>query len=545
MWASFIFVIALYYFRNWLRGRKYGEGRQASQRAVRRVILNGGLFGALWGMVPAIVFPHAPLEIQLLVGCLTAGMMCAGGFVLATVPLAGVSYVSLVAAGAFFALLQDGSAIYLGLTALMVVYTVVVVLTLNWIAFLFVNLLLAEARIRKEVAARERAQMQTAHAEKMKALGELAGGIAHDFNNILQAVCGYATVIDRYHEKMDMVPLMARRILDAVERGSSISGRLLAFARRDNLRAEPVNVDIMLVNMRDLLKHALGQDTIIDAACESPALCVLADRGQLETALLNLGTNARDAMRAGGRLTIFAATESRDHVLEIQHLRAGRYVRITVADTGSGMDSATLDRATEPFFTTKPRGKGTGLGLSMAKGFAEQSGGAFDIVSKLDLGTTVTLWLPQVDIATAPTIPAANAFQPASVETNKRSERRILVVDDDEIVRKTLISSLEEAGFLTVPAEDGGRALEHFGHSIAIDAMVTDFSMPGMNGLELIKRMHALNPDLPAILLTGHVGDVVSESGAPPDKRITLLQKPIRPSELAQRLTKILDAPPG
>ena len=183
----------------------------------------------------------------------------------------------------------------------------------------------------------------------------------------------------------------------------------------------------------------------------------------------------------------------------------------------------------------------------MAKGFAEQSGGAFDIVSELNLGTTVTLWLPQVDIAvtTAPTIPAANALQPASVETNSRLERRILVVDDDEMVREALISSLEEAGFLTVPAKDGQRALEHFDHSIAIDAMVTDFTMPGMNGLELIQRMHALKADLPAILLTGHVGDVVSESGAPPDKRITLLQKPIRPSQLAQRLTKILDAAPG
>jgi signal transduction histidine kinase len=397
IWASLIFTMALYYCRNLLRGRKYGAERQASQRAVRRAILNGGVFGALWGMVPVITFPHAPLEIQLLVGCLTAGMMSAGGFVLATVPLAGVSYVGLVAAGAFFALLQDGSAIYVGLAALMVVYTVVVVLALNWIAFLFVNLLLAEARIRKEVAARERAQMQTAHAERMTALGELAGGIAHDFNNILQAVGGYAAVIHRQPEKMDIVRLRAQGILDTVERGDSISRRLLAFARRDNLRAEPVNVGDLLVNVRDLLMHALGQTIVIDAACASPTLCVLADRGQLETVLLNLGTNARDAMSAGGRLTIFAATESRDHDLGIRHLEAGRYVRITVADTGSGMDSATLDRAAEPFFTTKPRGKGTGLGLSLAKGFAEQSGGAFDIFSELNRGTTVTLWLPQVD----------------------------------------------------------------------------------------------------------------------------------------------------
>ena len=242
-----------------LRGRKVETGRQASERAVRRTILNGGLFGALWGMVPVIAFPHAPVEIQLLVGCLTAGMMCAGGIVLATVPLAGVSYVGLVAAGAFFALLQNGSAVYFGLTALMVVYTVVIVLTINWIAFLFVNLLLAEAQIRKEVSAKERAQKETAHAERMTALGELAGGMAHDFNNILQAVGSYAAVIDRQPDKMDLVRLRARGILAVVDRGGSISRRLLAFARRDDLKAEPVNVDDLLVSVRDLLMHTLGR----------------------------------------------------------------------------------------------------------------------------------------------------------------------------------------------------------------------------------------------------------------------------------------------
>ena len=192
-----------------------------------------------------------------------------------------------------------------------------------------------------------------------------------------------------------------------MERGGSICRRLLAFARRDTLKAGPVNVGDLLANVRDLLMHALGQTIAIDVACASPSLYVLADRGQLETVLLNLGTNARDAMPAGGRLKIAAATESRDHELEIRHLRSGRYVRVTVADTGSGMDSATLGRAAEPFFTTKPRGKGTGLGLSMAKGFTEQSGGAFDIVSELNRGTSVTLWLPQVDIAMTTTPPPA------------------------------------------------------------------------------------------------------------------------------------------
>jgi CheY-like chemotaxis protein len=179
----------------------------------------------------------------------------------------------------------------------------------------------------------------------------------------------------------------------------------------------------------------------------------------------------------------------------------------------------------------------------MAKGFTEQSGGAFDISSEPNSGTTVTLWLPQTDIAATapPTIAPASALQPATFDTNKTSERRILVVDDDEMVRETLISSLEEAGFLTLSAKDGERALEHFDHSAGIDALVTDFSMPGMNGLELIRRVHARKPDLPAILLTGHVGDIVSEAGASRDKRITLFQKPIPPSQLAQRLTKVLD----
>jgi signal transduction histidine kinase/CheY-like chemotaxis protein len=462
--------------------------------------------------------------------------MCAGGFVLATVPLAGVLYVALVGAGAFYGLMQETGPVYIGLSAMTVVYTAVVIVNVSWSGSLFVSSRLAEAQVRKEVAAREQAQTQAAHAERMTALGQLAGGIAHDFNNVLQAVSGGAALIGRHAEDLDYVRRRARLIEDAVERGGAISRRLLAFARRDVLSAEAIDGGELVTQVGELLAHTIDASIKIEIDAPKTASRFVADRLQLETVLLNLAANARDAMPKGGALTISAAGEILDSDLEAPPLKTGRYVRISVADSGSGMDAATLARAGQPFFTTKPRGKGTGLGLSMARGFAEQSGGGLSIASEPGRGTVVTLWLPQEEIGAAPARVAE-----AVPEEAWGGHLRVLVVDDDDAVREMLTTSLEDAGFLALAAESGERALDQIDHGAQVDALVTDLSMPGMSGLDLIRALQSRSPDLPAILLTGHVGDAAEEAVAHPQgNRFLLLQKPVSPAQLAKRLFALI-----
>ena len=534
IWAALIFALAISYGFNWLRTRKFDPDRPASRRAIRRAVINGGIFGALWGVLPAVAFPGAPLQIQFLLGVLTAGMMCAGGFVLATVPLAGVLYVVLVAAGAFYALLQEGSGVYLAVTALLVIYTAVVVVNLNWSASLFVSSRLAEARVRAEVAIREEAQAQAAHAERMNALGQLAGGIAHDFNNVLQVVSGSAALINRHLEDSDYVERQARRIKDAVDRGGAISRRLLAFARRDVLSAEAIDADALLKEIGELLVHTIGPNIDVQVEVGASPANLMADRRQLETVLLNLATNARDAMPGGGTLAVSAASEVRNYDADEPFLKAGRYVRICVADSGEGMDAATLARAAEPFFTTKPKGKGTGLGLSMAKGFAEQSGGAFAIASEPGRGSAVTLWLPEAETIAAPSAPR-------TASKRRRPAHRVLVVDDDELVREMLLSSLEDEGFLVLGADGADGALAQLERGHKIDALITDLSMPGKSGWDLVRELQSRRPDLPIVMLTGHVGDDATEAlDHPHGGRFLLLQKPVAPDQLARRLAGLI-----
>ncbi len=381
------------------------------------------------------------------------------------------------------------------------------------------------------------AQARAAHAERMQALGQLAGGIAHDFNNILQAVQGGATLIDKRAGDADSVRRFARMILDATARGTSITRRLLAFARRGELRAEAVNTSELLSGLRDVLSHTLGSGITVDVQLAPDLPPLLADKGQLETALVNLATNARDAMPRGGRL-IFAACldvvrQTADQRLD---LRPGEYIRLSVTDTGSGIDQRTLTRVLEPFFSTKPSGQGTGLGLSMAKGFAEQSGGGLTIDSTPGHGTVVQLWLPA---ATPPEAPA----EPNAPEKPTRHDcgKRILLVDDEVMVRETLAAALEDAGYTVLTAQDGAVALELLRSSVAVDVLVTDLSMPGIDGLTMIRQAQRERPALPAVLLTGYAGHgaqlAVGESvpGA-----FSLVRKPVTAAQLSDRIEALL-----
>lgn len=388
-----------------------------------------------------------------------------------------------------------------------------------------------EARVKSEVAAREDAQNRLAHAERMQALGQLAGGMAHDFNNVLQAVSGCAALIGRRPDKPENVQRLARRIIDAAERGGATTRRLLAFARRDELRAEAIAPAALLGGLREMIAPVLGSAMRLEVVCEDGLPPVLADRGQLETVLVNLAVNARDAMPEGGRLEVSARRE--DVAPREEHpaaLKPGPYLRLAVADSGRGMDAATLARATEPFFTTKAKGKGTGLGLAMARGFAEQSGGGLMLESAPGQGTTVTLWLPTGSAFPAP----ARAPTPTAA-----SARRILLVDDDRLVRETVAAQLGDAGYTVSSAAGGEAALDMLKGDAAPDLLLTDFSMPGMNGLALIRAARLRRPGLPALLLTGYAGEAEELAAGLPE-RFALLRKPAGQNELVARIEALL-----
>lgn len=386
------------------------------------------------------------------------------------------------------------------------------------------------AELAEEAIRRAAAQDALRQAQKMEALGQLVGGIAHDFNNALAVVLAGLTLLQKRHRAaLEAAGPDAARLLASVregaERGAVVSQRLLAFARREELRAATLEPAEVLTRLREVLNAALGH-TVSVRVDVPPGLPPLhADRAQLETALINLAVNARDAMPGGG-VVVLGAEAVRAGPEEAGRLRLpeGAYVRLEVTDTGVGMDAATLVRAPEPFFTTKPKGKGTGLGLAMVDGFATQSGGALQMVSEPGRGTTVYLWLPQA--------PSASEAPPAGPPSPRR---RALVVDDKPMMRRFLVECLRHEHWDAAEAEDAGRALARLEAERDFGLLITDLAMPGMDGLALIQAARKERPDLPAVLVTGtaSIGELAplgAESG------FAVLRKPVSPAELAELL---------
>jgi nitrogen-specific signal transduction histidine kinase len=306
------------------------------------------------------------------------------------------------------------------------------------------------------VRERENALEKLAHSQKLEALGQLAGGIAHDFNNVLQAIQSAAELIERRADNPGQVRSFAQLASQASKRGSAVTQRLLAFARRADLRAEPIEAAELLSNMKEILSHTLGAaiEVRVRVAPELPPF--VADRNQLDTVLVNLATNARDAMSSSGMLSLSADLEVVPNRPRSKGpLEAGAYVRLSVSDTGPGMAPQVLARACEPFFATKLPGSGSGLGLAMARGFAEQSGGALAIESLLEKGLTVSLWFPVAENkATKPEADICTQGPGAP-----RGRIRVMLVDDEGLVRRVVGEALAEAGFDVLSAELGSEAL--------------------------------------------------------------------------------------
>ena len=399
---------------------------------------------------------------------------------------------------------------------------------------------LLEARVRVEVAAREAAQGQLAQAQRMQALGQLAGGIAHDFNNVLQAIQSSAALLERRLDDPRLLRLTGL-MLDASERGGSITRRLLAFARQGDLRAETLAPAAVLDDMAEVFARTLGNAIACDAVAAPGLPCILADKGQLQTALVNLATNARDAMPHGGIVTLTAEAETvAPGTPHPARLVPGDYIRISVIDTGLGMDTDTLARVTEPFFTTKQRGQGTGLGLAMAKGFSEQSGGGLVIESRPESGTAVMLWLPQAPAGASPDM-AARASAPIRFDPGLPPPR-VMLVDDNVVILNTTGTLIEEAGCTLLRFESPLDALNLLERGQSVDVLVTDLSMPGLDGMGLAHAARRMLPGLPVVLLTGYAGDTTAHAAEEIGPPFALLRKPVSAFDIMGQVASLLAA---
>jgi signal transduction histidine kinase len=404
----------------------------------------------------------------------------------------------------------------------------------------------ANERLRREAVERERAEDALRQAQKLEALGQLAGGIAHDVNNTLQAVLGGARLIVKRADDREGVERLAKMVLEATERGAGVVRRLLAFARRDALHAEPVDPAVLVNEVAEMLVPSLGPQIAVDVVLAPDLPTILVDRGQLGTVLVNLAVNARDALagRPDPLLRLEATADLLDPATEPiggrHDLPPGRYLRLVVADNGIGMPASILGRVTEPFFTTKPHGKGTGLGLPMAKGFAEQSGGALTISSAPGHGTRVTLWLPQA----AATEAVVGRPSPAPPRAEATGGALVLLVEDEALVRSMLAAALRGAGHRVLEAEDAGAALRQLAaESPPPDLLVTDLSMPGRTGADLIRDARRLHPGLPAVLMTGYVGATASQTlGDVGQGPFALLHKPVDLDRFAEIVMGLLGA---
>ena len=400
-----------------------------------------------------------------------------------------------------------------------------------------------ESRIAHAIAEREGVEDALRQAQKMEAVGQLTGGVAHDFNNLLTIITGNVDMARRALGSGETS--RARRALDnaqkGAERAAALTQRLLAFSRRQPLAPKIVNADRLIAGMADLLHRALGEQVQLETVATTGLWRVEADPNQLESAILNLAVNARDAMPEGGKLTIETANTRLDEQYSAAHAEVapGNYVVIAVTDTGSGMSKETLARVFDPFFTTKGVGQGTGLGLSMVYGFVKQSGGHVKIYSELNEGTTVKIYLPRVASADE----AEERGAAADVDRVQR-EQRILVVEDDDDVRAYTAEILRELGYRVLEAHDGPSAIRLLERQEKpVDVLFTDIVMPGLSGRELADAARRSQPALKVLYTSGYARNAIVH-GERLDLGVEMIAKPFTYQELAEKMADVLDAGP-
>lgn len=386
----------------------------------------------------------------------------------------------------------------------------------------------AHEKVLAEIAQREKTEEKLRQSQKMEMIGQLTGGVAHDFNNLLMAVIGNLDLLRRRGPIDARSTRLIEGAIQGAQRGAALTQRLLAFARRQELKPEATDLKSLLEGINDLIERSIGNGIDLVYSVPSGLPHVLIDANQVELAILNLVVNARDAMPEGGQLTI--ALDEAD-LTDAQSGTSTRCVRIAVADTGTGMDEQTLRKAIEPFFSTKGLGKGTGLGLSMIHGLMPQLGGALKLFSKVGEGTRVELWLP----VTTKSIELAESPAP-STNVSVSQKIKVLVVDDDALILMSTAAMVEDLGHEVIEANSAREALEAIENGQHVDLLITDFSMPKMNGAQLASAAKQILPDLPIVLATGYAE--LPSGGA---SSLPRLAKPYQQDQLASVIAEALN----
>ena len=388
---------------------------------------------------------------------------------------------------------------------------------------------LANRELRREIAERKQAEAALQQAQKMEMIGQMTGGVAHDFNNLLTAVLGNLELATR-RASDEKIQRYLEGATQAAKRGAKLTGQLLAFSRTQRLKTESVDLNGIVTAMGDLLFTTIGATVRIETILQKDLWPAIADPSQIESVILNLAVNARDAMPEGGRLTISTSNVGDSDPRKPYELGAGDYVAVSVEDTGMGMTDEVLAKAFEPFFTTKPVGSGTGLGLSQVYGIAKQTGGTVSISTKVGYGTIVTVYIPR---STVETISRASPDQAAGAL--RSHEATILVVDDDRDVREFAVSCLDSLGYHVKKAAGGQAAIDLISGGTPIDLILIDVAMPEINGVQAIQAILELRPGIPFLYMTGYVGRASVDLS---EQRV--LKKPFTIAELAEKIEGVL-----
>ncbi len=391
--------------------------------------------------------------------------------------------------------------------------------------------------IMRDVTTQKQLEQQVIQSQKMEGIGRLAAGIAHDFNNLLTSIIGYAGMMQMKLDPGDPHLTYVNQIVKVADRCTTLVKQILAFSRKSMIQPKILDLNDVIENFETMFKRVLGEDMAVECKTEEGLGNVKADPGQIEQIIMNLAVNSRDAMPKGGKLLIETGNVEIDeeYIKRYPYARQGRYVLLSVSDTGCGMDEETLSHIFEPFFTTKEKGVGTGLGLSTVYGIVKQSEGHITVASEVGKGTTVQVYLPRIDES----VEGADSLPPAS--RLHRGKETVLVVEDDESVRELAVEILSECGHTALEAKSGEDALSLLEEEgVEIDLLLTDVVMYDTSGRELAEKLSASRPGLKVLYMSGYSEEVISHHGVL-DKDIHFIQKPFTPVELTKKIREILD----